>query len=171
MPKNRSVLALMLLFSSLAQTAHAFLDPPYITPEHPVAGETISVNIYGGICDAILTGAVPPEITQEGNAIRVTFYSVHYEDAELCFLPEGTYTNPVGGYSAGSYTLQVDRWYFDGGGNPVVETLGMLPFTVTGGTAPAVPVPVLLQSGLWVLILTIVGTAMAAAARRARLIM
>ena len=157
--KSRLTLTLALLFSSLAQTAHAFLDSPNITPEHPVAGETISVNIYGGVCDAILTGTVPPEITQDGHAIRVLFYSVHYEDAELCFLPEGTYTNPVGDYSAGSYTLQVDRWYFDGGGNPVVETLGIVPFTVAGAAAPFIPVPALHQTAVWLLILTIVGIA------------
>jgi hypothetical protein len=170
--RNRIALALMFLFYSLAQAAHAFLGPPYITPEHPVAGETISVNIYEGECDGIV-GGIPgyPQVTQEGSAIRALFYSVHYQDPELCFLPVGTATFPISNYLAGSYTLQVDRWYFDGGGNPVVETLGILPFTVTGGDAPTVSVPVLQQSGLWVLILTIVGIAMAAAARRTRLTM
>lgn len=159
----------MLLFSSLAQTAHAFLDPPYITPEHPIAGETISVNIYGGVCDAI--GSVPgyPQITQDGNAIRILLLSVHYDSPKLCFWPVGTATDPIGAYPAGSYTLQVDRTYADVGGNTIVETLGILPFTVAGAAAPVVSVPALHQPGLWVLILTVFGTAMAAAVRRTRL--
>lgn len=160
--RNRIVLALMVLFYSLTQTAHAFLGPPYITPDHPVAGETISVNIYEGECDGIV-GGIPgyPQITQEGSAIRVLFYSVHYQDPELCFLPVGTATFPISNYLAGSYTLQVDRWYFDVGGNPVVETLGILPFTVAGAAAPSVPAPALHLPVMWLLILTIVGMATA----------
>jgi len=158
--RNRIALALMFLFYSLAQAAHAFLGPPYITPEHPVAGETISVNIYEGECDGIV-GGIPgyPQVTQEGSAIRALFYSVHYQDPELCFLPVGTATFPIGNYPAGSYALQVDRWYFDVGGNPVVETLGILAFTVAGAPAPFVPVPTLHQTAVWLLILTIAGIA------------
>ena len=46
-----ATLALSLGF--VAQTAHAFFDPPWITPEAPRAGEIVSVNIRGGICDSI----------------------------------------------------------------------------------------------------------------------
>lgn len=159
MLKNPIVPALMLLFTSFAQTAHAFLDPPYITPEHPVAGETISVNIYGGICDAI--GSVPgyPQISQEGNSIRILFLSVSYNSPELCFWPVGTATDPIGAYPAGSYTLQVDRTYSDVGGNTIVETLGLLPFTVAGAAAPVVPVPAIDWAGICIFVLMVIGAA------------
>jgi len=161
MLRNCVAASAALALSLFAQSACAFLDPPYITPEHPLAGDTISVNIYGGICDAI--GSVPgyPQITQDGNAIRILLLSVHYDSPKLCFWPVGTATDPIGAYPAGSYTLQVDRIYSDVGGNPIVETLGILPFTVAGAATPAVPVPALRQTGLCLLILTIVGIAAA----------
>jgi len=159
MLKNRIMPALMLLLTSFAQTAHAFLDPPYITPEHPVAGETISVNIYGGICDAIVGAPGYPQITQEGNAIRILLLSVSYSSPELCFWTIGTATVPVGAYPVGSYTLQVDRTYSDGGGNTIVETLGLLPFTVAGVAAPVVPVPAIDWAGICIFVLMVIGAA------------
>lgn len=169
MLKHRIMPSLMLLFFSFAQTAYAFLDPPYLTPEHPVAGELIYVNIYGGECDALVSGYGYPQVTQDGNVIRILLLSGHFNDPELCFWTIGTNTFAVGSYSSGSYTLQVDRWYFDGGGNPVVETLGILPFTVAGTTASVMPVPALHQAGLWLLILTVIGIATTAVVRRTRL--
>jgi hypothetical protein len=102
----------LLLF---ADTAAAFLDPPYLTPEHPTAGDTVSINIRAGVCDGIGSGHGYPRISQEGSHVRIIVWSVSYHDSELCFLPIWTNTIAVGAYPAGSYTLQVDRDYFDGG--------------------------------------------------------
>ena len=71
--------ALALLIAFFAQTAHAFFDPPWVTPAAPTAGETVSVNIHGGICDAILEAQGYPQITREGTAIRLREYGTHYE--------------------------------------------------------------------------------------------
>ena len=62
-----------------AQTAQAFFDPPWITPATPMAGETVSVNIRGGICDSIAGREGYTQITRAGNAIRLLEYGNHYE--------------------------------------------------------------------------------------------
>jgi subtilisin family serine protease len=162
MTKNHLAPALAFLFSLFAQTAYAFFDPPYITPEHPVAGETVSVNIYGGECDSILGDPGYPQITQKGNAIRILFSGVRYTNSELCFIPVGTATYAVDAYPASSYTLQVDLRYFDVGGDPVIETLGVIPFTVTGGAAPPVSAPALSRAGIAILVFGLVGFAVLA---------
>ena len=72
------------MFALVAQTAHAFFDPPWITPAAPEAGEIVSVNIAWGICDAIFERPGYPQITQEGNAIRIVEYGDHVTFADFC---------------------------------------------------------------------------------------
>lgn len=152
--------ALALMLSLFAQAAHAFIDPPYLTPEHPVAGETVSVNIRFGVCDAIAGDfADYPQITRQGNAIRILFWSVSNDDPILCNYPVGTGSRAVGAYPAGAYTLQVDRSYFEGFGTPITETLGILPFTVAGGAVEPAPMPTLDRPGFWILVLLLAGLA------------
>jgi hypothetical protein len=137
--------ALLLLGLLGFRPAYAFVDPPWVTPEHPQANETVDVNLRFGICDVILTGQIPPEITQSGSSVRILLWSVHNTDPTLCNYPIWTAAVPVGSFPPGSYTLQVDRWYQSGlGGGTTTETLGVLPFTVEGGAAPpATPLPTL----------------------------
>lgn len=153
------VLALALSLSFLAQTARAFIDPPYLAPEHPAPGEIVSVKIRAGECDSIGTIADYPRITQTGNAIRIVLWSTTDTDPILCNTPIGTGTYAVGGYPAGSYTLQVDRDYFGAAGELLTETLGVLAFTVTGGTVPPVSAPTLTGFGLWMLVVSVLGLA------------
>lgn len=152
-----AALALPLLL--LADAAAAFLDPPYLTPEHPMAGDTVSVSIYGGVCDAIVGIPGYPRISQEGSHIRIVLWSVSYHDSGLCNIPIGTMTYPIGAYPAGSYTLQVDRDYFDGAGDPRTESLGAIPFTVArnGGVPQPVAAPALDACGLALLLLGLIG--------------
>ena len=115
-----------------AGRASAFFDSPYITPANPVAGEAISVNIYGGECDLLDYGIVwPPPITQQGNSITILFSGIHEEDPEWCYYSVGTATIPVGSYPPGSYMLDVERRYMSFSGPWVQETLGVIPFTVS----------------------------------------
>ena len=149
-----------LVFLLFAQTADAFIDPPYLTPEDPVAGEMVSVNIRFGICDAIAGDfANYPQITHEGNAIRILFWSTSDDDPILCNVPIGTGSHTVGAYPAGAYTLQVDRSYFEGLGTLLTETLGVIPFTVTGGATPPMSAPALSKASLGILALGFVGFA------------
>ena len=142
-----------------ANTAAAFLDPPYLTPEHPTAGDTVTLNIRAGVCDGIGSGHGYPRISQEGSQIRIAVWSVSYHDSELCFLPIWTNTIVVGAYPSGSYTLQVDRDYFDGGGDLRTESLGTVPFVVTGngGMQQPVAAPALDACGLALLLLGLTG--------------
>lgn len=129
----RSVAMLTLVL--LSQLAQAFVDPPTLSPANPMEGQTISVNIRVGQCDALPVGY--EQITQTGNAIHLLLNSYHASDLEFCNIAIGTPNFPLGAYSAGAYTLQVDRTYAVRDGN-VVETLGTLPLTVAAAPAPAV---------------------------------
>jgi len=158
--KHRIALLLALLFVLFAQTAQAFFGVPYITPAAPVAGETISVNVYqGGGCDAIGTQAIPPQISQQGNTITILFNGVRETDPDWCIYGDGAVTYPVGTYPAGSYTLQVDLRYFNGG-KYVIETLGIVPFAVEGiPPAELIAAPTLNAAGIGILLLMIGGIA------------
>jgi len=158
---QRAAFALTMVFVLSTRPAQAFLDPPYIMPANPAVGDAISVNVYGGQCDALNIGIVSPVITREGNAITILFTGHHETNPELCFLGIGTVTYPAGSYPAGSYTLQVDRQYFNFAGALVRETLGVIPFTVGEGPSPNAPVsaPTLGVVGLSFLLLALAGFA------------
>lgn len=143
-----------------AGRASAFLDPPYITPANPTAGELVSVNIYGGGCDAIIGLPGYPQITRQGNDIHIVFFSVHYGDPQMCNLGNGTATTTIGSFSAGTFTLEVERRYMSFSGPWIQETLGVIPFVVSGGpeTRP-VEASTLSAAGLAGLLLALIAAA------------
>jgi len=151
------ILALLLALS--AEPAWAFFDPPYIAPAQPAAGQPVSLNIYGGVCDAIVGLPGYPQITQQGNSIRILLFGVHYGDPEFCNLGAGTATIPIGSYPPGAYILQVDFRYMDAGGSFVVDTLGIVPFNVTSTAAAPTAVPMLDIAGAIILVTTLAGIA------------
>jgi hypothetical protein len=162
MSVHRVVPLLVMVFVVFAAPARAFLDPPYITPADPSVGDAISVSVYGGQCDLVDDGVVwPPPVTQEGSEITILFTGLHETSPEFCYFGIGTATFPVGSYPAGSYTLQVDRQYFNLAGALVRETLGVIPFTVTGVEPAATPMaaPTLGVVALSVLLLVLAGFA------------
>lgn len=134
-------LAALCLF--VARNAQAFIDAPYLMPLHPTAGDEVFVKIRAGVCDGI--GSIPgyPQITQSGNHIRIIVWSDSFTDPILCNFPIGTSTYSVGSYGPGLYSLQVDREYFGDLGETLSETLGMIPFAVSGGVQQPVPLPAL----------------------------
>jgi len=165
-PLVRIAVLLALSVGLFPTPARAFLDPPYITPANPTVDAPISVNVYGGECDLLDYGIVwPPPVTQEGTEITILFFGIHEVDPEWCYYGIGLATFLVGTYPEGSYTLDVERQYFNFAGVLVQETLGIIPFTV-GGPAPAqIPTaPALNVGGLCVLLVAL----MAVAARRLR---
>jgi hypothetical protein len=114
-----------------AQSASAFLDPPFITPVSPVAGEQVSVNIYGGECDLVDDGVVwPPPVTQQGSELSILLTGGHEENPEFCYFNAGNHIYPVGIYPPGTYTLRVD-WRYSTFNGWVTQTLGTIPFTVS----------------------------------------
>jgi hypothetical protein len=95
------VLVSLLAFAT--QSAYAFFDPPWITPTAPRAGEVVSVNIRNGICDAFFEWPGYPQLSRQGDAIRLLEYGQHWDTVELCVFEIGQLTEPVGAFPAGDY--------------------------------------------------------------------
>jgi hypothetical protein len=142
-----------------AQPAKAFLDPPYLTPANPVAGELVSVNIYGGECDVADTGVIwPPPVTQQGNAITILLTGIHEGDPEFCYFGIGNNTKPVGRFPPGNYVLDVERRYGTPFGTWAQETLGIIPFAVSAAPRQEpVETPTLTRTGLTAFLLALFG--------------
>ena len=162
--RNHCLRGLVVLALALcARRASAFLDPPYITPANPEAGELVSVNIYGGECDLADGGVIwPPPVMQQGNELAILLTGVHEEDPEFCYFGVGTETYPVGAYAPGAYTLRVD-WRYSTFSGWATETLGIIPFTVAGAPLPQpFESPTLGAASLGGLLLALVATALRA---------
>ncbi|MEO7758447.1 MAG: hypothetical protein ABIS07_17855 [Dokdonella sp.] len=160
MLKLRSANLLVLVLVLFARTADAFFDSPYITPVGPVAGEIVSVHIPTGICDGIFGREGYPQVTRNGNAIRILEYGHHYEVGdELCIYPIATPSDAIGGFPPGNYTLTVDLAYYDSFGDPSTLTIGVVPFSVAAPSAIATPLPTNNLASLWALALSLLGAA------------
>jgi hypothetical protein len=149
------------VFASFTQTAQAYFGTPYITPVHPVAGETLYVNVYqGGHCDLIDGGGDSsyPQITQQGSSVRILFLAYRYTDPQDCIFSEGTTTWPIGTFPLGSHTLQVDIYYRLGFDPWQTETLGIVPFAISAAaTSEPVPALDLRKIGLLLLMIACLG--------------
>jgi hypothetical protein len=154
-------------FVLVSQLANAFVDPPTLSPASPAQGQTVSVNFTAGQCDAFpLLIPNNPQITQTGNSIHFLIYADHASDQQLCIYPTVNSTWVVGIYTAGSYTVQVDRAYPLVVGNKV-ETLGIFPLIVTAAPTPAT-LPTIGRIGFLVLVGSILLIAIAALRYRQR---
>ena len=155
---RRDRVLLVFALALCARPAWAFLDPPYLTPANPVAGELVSVNIYGGECDVADTGVIwPPPVIQQGSAITILLTGIHEGDPEFCYFSLATETNPVGRFPPGSYTLDVERRYGTPFGTWAQETLGVIPFAVSAAPQQQpVETPTLSLAGLTALLLAMI---------------
>jgi len=135
---------------AFASPARAYISLDAIVPSSPLAGETVSARLSDGICDAIIEADGYPQITQTGNSIRMLIETIHSDDQDFCTSLPGTVDLPFGAFTAGAYTLQVDRHYVDFIGLDVIETVGTASFVV-GGASEAAPLPTLGSWGLFVL--------------------
>jgi hypothetical protein len=152
MPAGRITSLFAMVLAIAAPQAYAFFDPPWITPAEPKAGDMVSLNIGEGICDGIFFRTGYPEITRQGNAIRVLEYGHHWDDDTYCIYPIGTFSEPIGRLEAGTYTLTADLIYPDFFG-PVVLNIGSVTFTVAA-ISPS-PVPASTLPGLTTLTLAL----------------
>ena len=159
---------LVFVLALCAEPASAFLDPPYLTPANPMAGELVSVNIYGGECDVADTGVIwPAPVTQQGNAITILLTGIHEGDPEFCYFSLATETKPVGRFPPGNYTLDVERRYGTPFGEWAQETLGVIPFTVSAGPQQQpVETPTLTSAGVTALLLALIGAVLRNLRRR-----
>lgn len=149
----RWLCAAMVIATLVPSASSAFVDPPVLVPEHPVDGETVSISIRAGVCDGFIEKPGYPQVTRNGSSIRVLLASTHSSGGTWCNLPTGEYEFVVGTFNPGNYVLQVDRFYQDIVGGTVIETLGVLSFSVTGTGTSATPVPLLGPIGIGVLLL------------------
>ncbi|MGH8172740.1 MAG: hypothetical protein ACREPX_06310 [Rhodanobacteraceae bacterium] len=154
MVRRIAICALFLML--FAQQASAFFDPPWITPTQPRAGETVAVNIHGGICDAIFERPGYPQIAYSGDAIRVVEFGDHATFEDFCIYGVGTLTLPIGTFPPGNFTLTVDLAYQDFFGEPQILNIGVVPFTVVG-ISPAAPVPTISRTFILALLFLLLG--------------
>lgn len=147
-----ATIVLLLACLLLAGTAHAYINTPFITPALPYAGDALYVNVDSGVCDAIAAEPGYPQITTNGSSVRVVLLALRYTNIELCNLPSGVATVPVGVLSAGSYQITVDVFYYDGFGNPHNDTIGVLPLVVQAAAAAPIGAPATTPAGLVLLV-------------------
>jgi hypothetical protein len=140
-------------------SAHAFFDPPWITPAAPIAGATVSVNLRDGMCDAIVEHPGYPQITRQGNAIHLVEYGHHWDDADLCIYDIGHLVEPIGAFAPGDYTATVDFIYDDYPFGLTTINLGVIPFSVVGAARVA-EVPALTPTGSTALLFFMGGLAL-----------
>jgi hypothetical protein len=115
------------------------------------------VNTYGGECDLVDDGVNwPSPVSQQGNVLNVLFTGFHEEDPEFCYISVALRTFPIGTCGPGSYVLNV-QWRYATFNGWTTETLGVIPFTVTGA-APQTPVeaPTLSPAGTGSLLLALI---------------
>jgi hypothetical protein len=121
-----------------------------------------------GICDARVEHPGYPQLTRQGNAIRLLVYGHHWDTQDLCVYPIGQGAESIGAFPPGDYAVTVEFVYDDYPFGLSIITLGVVPFTVTG-SVPAAPVPVatlLWKLMLLVLMAGIAGRALQAARRK-----
>ena len=153
MTKLRILASLVgLLLLADGGTASAYFNAPTTSPPTPVAGQPISMQIFGGDCDVFEDGPTDTDVTRVGQEVRITIDGFHADDPILCFDDAGTWTYPIGALPAGNYTLElIFRYAYPGG--PILQSLGTVAFTVAA--AQATPVPVAGRSGLAILALLV----------------
>lgn len=160
MVQKISCSALMLAFAAVSQLAQAFVDPPTLSPTNPTSGQTVSVNIRFGVCDVI--GVIRegyPKITQTGDAVRILLVS-NVPNSGFCNFPILTGVFSIGAYSAGSYTVQVDRIYSVADGD-AVENLAGLSLIVVDAIEPSLlPTTGTLSLFILAVIIIFIATAM-----------
>jgi hypothetical protein len=95
-------------FAFAGPSAQAFFDPPWITPAEPTAGQTISVNIHGGICDVFVDAPGYPRITIRGNTIHIVRFGWHEGFQDFCIFGDWTMVDALGSFPSGNYVVAVD---------------------------------------------------------------
>ena len=166
----RTVLSGVALILICGNEAQAFVDPPVLVPQHPLAFEPIYVRLRAGGCDGFASPD-PMYISVDStgpNAIRIRVVSEHYDDPSLCWFGPGTSADyPLGSLPGGTYQVEVQRIYETIFGQEI-ETLGVLQLQVASSSTPSV-VPAIQKEAQWLIVLLVVLTATAAVRRNAAL--
>lgn len=169
MARFGAMIALALACLVSLRAAHAYINTPFITPASPYVGDPLYVNVDSGVCDAIAAEPGYPQITIDGSSVRVVLLAFRYTDIELCNLPSGIGTVPIGALPAGSYQVTVDVYYFDLFGNFHSDSVGVLPLVVQAAAAARIGAPATTPAGLALLAMLICGVVASRQRRGGRL--
>ena len=153
-------IALALACGFVADTSHAYINTPFITPTSPAAGQMLSINVDAGVCDGIISEPGYPQVSQVGGDVRIVLAALRYTDSEECILPSGVATVSFGTLPEGSYQVTVDVFYYAGFGTPTIETIGVLPLVVRAAAVGPVGAPATTPMGLAMLVTLLMGVAM-----------
>lgn len=137
----RAVVSLVLLIAVFPSSAYVL--PPTLMPTAPRAGDVIGFQVSFGDCDQFYGSTSPIPVTQSGTTLRVVVPSVHVYNIAFCIFEDSTVTYRTTSFPPGSYSLQIDRTYTGFLGDQIVETIAVIPFTVTGSSPQEVPIPAL----------------------------
>ncbi len=124
------VARLLTLIAALAcGPAMAYPENPFLTPEHPTAGESIVFNVHSGPCDLLQHPFEVPIVTLVDDKVAVQLSGEHITDPEWCVGGSRIEGVNIGAFPPGSYMVSVDWRYYDGFGF-VHIALGVLPLTI-----------------------------------------
>jgi hypothetical protein len=115
-----------------APLARATITLNGAAPAKPVSGQVVTASLSDGVCDALIYATGYPQITRNGNTIRMVVETYYATSFPFCLFTPSTVDVAAGSFPAGNYSLQVDRHYIAFLGNSVIETVGTAPFTVAG---------------------------------------
>ena len=149
---HRIVPALAVVLVFAAQDAQAFFDPPWITPAAPRAGEPVSLNVSGGICDVFVERPGYPQVSRNADEVRIVEYGNRETFDDFCIYGVWSVTQPIGAFPPGAYTLTIDFTHENCPFGYETVTVGVIPFSVAGAMIAAAPVPAVSLLGKFVLL-------------------
>lgn len=160
-PRYAAIFASVLAFAT-PSAARAYVTTPRVAPANPDSTQLLSISVTAGFCDTFVGDAHSGSVSISGHRIRVVLYSRDNTDSFCIYPPASTFQFVVGPFTAGTYTLQIDRRYTPIAGPDVVETLSTTPLRVVSGRAAPVP-----ATSPPILVLLAAGLSLLAAARMA----
>lgn len=122
-----------------ASSAHAFIDPPVITPEHPTTQTAIEISIRYGICD----GLANYTLAMEDASVDLTITKIPTQDDPFCNNPINTAVIVLPLLLEGEHSLRIYLQDVDPpDAQPVLWFQTILDIAQAGGTMPT-PIPTL----------------------------
>ena len=126
---------ILMLFALCATSALAqsIVDTPVLSPNSPLAGQPVNVELHGYACVLYLS---PPDtpfvVTRNGSAITLLVQAVVSPDQDFCIYPVDTTSYAIGMFAPGNYTVTVQAQYENFFAEEITQTLGVLLLNARG---------------------------------------
>ncbi len=139
------------LVSSLATTqAHAFIDPPAISPENPTDTTPITISIRSGVCDALLSY----EIVNDLDPVEIVIRRIRTQSDPFCNQPVVVAEIPIETLPVGTHEVRLMFVYnYPPDAVPFFWQELILDVSPTGPPGAAVPVPFI--QNVWLLLILV----------------